>query len=127
MTLRTTLGLVRGLGSAKNGTREGITQRLAAVVLLPMVLWLVISLVAHVGSSYEHMRAWLASPCTTALLLCLIFAIFVHVQLGLKMVIEDYVHGPVANYVLTLVVKLASVLLGVFSAVAVLRIAFAGV
>ncbi|OIR06208.1 succinate dehydrogenase cytochrome b556 small membrane subunit [mine drainage metagenome] len=127
MSLRTVLGRVRGLGSAKSGTREGAMQRLTAMALVPLCLWLIASIVSHVGASYETMHAWLGSTHTSALLLCLLFALVLHVQLGLKMVVDDYVHGGCAHAVTLLAIKLGTVLVGVFTAVAVLRAAFVGV
>lgn len=127
MSLRTTLGHVRGHGSAKTGTRQGAMQRLTAMALVPLTLWLVISIVAHVGSSYEHMHAWLSSPWTVSLMLLLLFTGMVHAQLGLQMVLDDYVHGKCIKSVSVIAVKFATALVGVYAAVSVLRAAFVGV
>jgi len=89
---RTPLNRVRGLGSAKEGVDHFWHQRLTAVALFPLVLWLVYSLCVHVGEDYEAMRAWLARPTTAAPMLLLVFAGFYHMKLGLQTVIEDYIH-----------------------------------
>ena len=127
MSLRTTLGHVRGHGSAKSGTREGAIQRLTALALVPLTLWLVISIVAHVGSSFEAVHAWLSSAWTVSLLLLLLLVGMVHAQLGLQMVIDDYVHGKCIKSWTVIGVKFATALVGVYAAVSVLRAAFVGV
>ena len=126
MSLRTTFGRVRGHGSAKTGTVQGAMQRLTALALVPLCLWLVIALVSHVGASYESMHAWLSSPCTTSLLLVLLAVGTVHAQLGIQMVVDDYVHGCAKSWTM-IAVKFATTLLCVYAAVSVLRAAFAGV
>lgn len=127
MSLRTTLGHIRGHGSARTGTHQGALQRLTALALVPLTLWLTISIVAHVGSGYERMHVWLTSPWTISLLLLLLFVGMVHAQLGLQMVIDDYVHGKSIRSWTLIAVKFATVLVGVYAAVSVLHAAFVGV
>ena len=126
MTLRAPIGRVRGLGSAKNGVGHYWAQRLTAVALVPLLIWFVLSVVSHVGASYETIHAWLASPCTAALLVALIIAAFHHAQLGVQVVIEDYVSTESTKLVSIIAVKFAAVILGVFCVVAVLRTAVVG-
>lgn len=126
MTLRSPLGRVRGLGSAKEGVHHFWAQRLTAIALVPLALWFVISVVSLVHSDYQHFHAWLATPGNTTLMLVLLFALFYHAQLGLQVVIEDYVTCECKKTFSLIAVKFAAVLLGVFSAVAVIRVAFVG-
>ena len=46
---RTELGRVRGLGTAKEGVHHWWMQRVSAVALIPLTLWFVIALVAHIA------------------------------------------------------------------------------
>jgi len=126
MTLRAPIGRARGLGSAKNGAGHFWAQRITAVALVPLLIWFVLSVVSHVGASYETMHAWLASPCNAALLTALLLAGFHHAQLGLQVVIEDYVSTESTKLVSIIAVKFAAVILGIFCAVAVLRTAVVG-
>ena len=125
MTLRSPLSRVRGLGSAKNGVQHYIAQRLTALALVPLTLWFVISVVSLIHADYQHFHAWIAQPGCTAMLLLLIFAVFYHAQLGLQ-VVEDYVHSDCTRSWSLVAVKFASILLGVFAAVSVLRVALVG-
>ena len=122
--LRSDLGRVRGLGSAKEGAHHWWMQRVSAIALVPLSLWFVIALVAHTGADYEAMRAWLASPVTFALMALTVGVTFYHAQLGLQVVIEDYVHGEGLKIAAILVVKFACALLALAAIVALLVIAF---
>src|SRR3546814_15276381 len=81
---RTPLARVRGLGAAKEGVSHWWAQRLTAVALVPLALWLVISL-AHLGG-VEHrvVQAWVARPVNTVLLVLLLGTMLYHAQLGLQ-------------------------------------------
>lgn len=122
--LRSDLGRVRGLGSAKEGAHHWWMQRVSAIALVPLSLWFVIALVAQMGADYEAMRAWLASPVTFALMALTVGVTFYHAQLGLQVVIEDYVHGEGLKIAAILVVKFACALLALAAIVALLVIAF---
>ncbi len=124
--LRSDLGRVRGLGSAKEGVQHWWMQRLTALALVPLALWLVASLVAHTGAGHAAATAWIGAPVTVGLLVLLLGATFYHAQLGLQVVIEDYVHREGLKIALIILVKAASLVLGLAGILAVLFIAFGG-
>jgi succinate dehydrogenase / fumarate reductase membrane anchor subunit len=126
MSLRSPLGRVRGLGSAKSGVGHFIAQRLTAIALVPLSLWFVISVIGHVGATYESLHAWLASPTTVTLLVLLIAVGVRHATIGLQVVIEDYVHIECRRIVWLVAAKFAVIFFGVLSAVSVIRVAFVG-
>lgn len=125
MIRRTQLGRVRGLGSAKSGTGHWWAQRLTAVALIPLVIWFVVSVIVLTGAPYAAVAAWLGNPLNATLMVLLIFATFHHAQLGLHVVIEDYVHGEGTRLALIVLVKFAAILLGTGSVIAVLKLCFA--
>lgn len=126
MSLKSPLGQVRGLGSAKNGTHHWWAQRVTAVALIPLSLWFVYSVVVHAGADQAMMAAWLAEPLNAILMLLLIVATFHHMQLGLQVVVEDYVHSECRKAVTLVAIKLATVGLGIAAAFSVLKVAFGG-
>lgn len=126
MSLRNPLARVRGLGSAKDGTHHWWAQRVTAIALVPLSLWFVAAIIAHVGAPLDEVRAWLASPVTASLLIALIVATFHHAQLGLQVVIEDYVHDECRKTAAMLVMKGLAFFLGLVAVVSVLKIAFGG-
>jgi succinate dehydrogenase / fumarate reductase membrane anchor subunit len=126
MTMRSPLGRVRGLGSAKEGVAHWWQQRLTAVALVPLLLWFVVSVIANVGADYLSMRAWLGTPGNATLLILLIIAVFHHAQLGVQVVIEDYVHDAVLKPVGIIATKLLAVALATYGIVSVLFVAIGG-
>ncbi len=120
-SLRSDLGRVRGLGSAKEGVAHWWAQRVTALALIPLTVWFVASIVGLIGASHAAVVDWVASPVPAVLLILLIVAVFHHAQLGLQVVIEDYVHGEGAKLTLLLLVKAAAVVLAISAAFAVFR------
>lgn len=125
MSLRTALGRVRGLGSAKDGTHHWWMQRVTAIALIPLTVWIVASFVAMAGADYETARAWVASPVVAILFSLFIATGLYHLKLGLQVVIEDYVHGGL-KLVSLMASNFVCVLVAAASIFAVLKIAFQG-
>ena len=91
--MATPLGKVRGLGSARRGTETFWRQRLTAIANIPLVIFLILAIVTHIGADYEQVRAYLAQPLVALALLALVISASIHMRIGLKEIIEDYVHG----------------------------------
>lgn len=126
MSLRSDLGRVRGLGAARDGVAHWWAQRVTAVALVPLTLWLAVSLAALSGASHDATVAWIGHPVNAVLMLLLIGAGLHHAQLGVQVVIEDYVHSEWLKVGSIVLVKLAAVVITLASGFAVLKIAFAG-
>lgn len=125
MQFRSPLGKARGLGSAKDGTHHWWMQRVTSLALVPLAIWFVASVVALAGKDHMAFTAWVKNPVSATLLVVLVAATFHHAQLGLQVVIEDYVHREGVKLGSILAVKFASVVLAGIGIFAVLRIAFA--
>ena len=126
MSLRTDLGRVRGLGSAKEGAAHWWAQRMTAIALIPLMLWLVGSIVELAGADIVAVESWIADPVVAVLLVLLLGTAFHHAQLGLRVVIEDYVHSEGYKIFSIVLVKFAAIALAASSIFAVLKIAFSG-
>jgi len=126
MSLRTPLGRVRGLGSAKEGVHHWWAQRITAVALVPLTLWFIFALASLAGADAAKAAAFVAQPLNAVLLLLLIAATFHHLQLGIQVVVEDYIHNEMAKLAILIAVKLLAVALGVAAAFSVLKTAFGG-
>ena len=120
------LSRVRGLGSAKNGTQHWWMQRVTAVALVPLVIWFAIALIGFTGASYDVATAWMRSPFNAIMMVLLIIATFHHMQLGLQVVIEDYIHNEGIKVLLMMGQKLITFALAIAAGFAVLKIAFGG-
>ena len=91
--MATPLARVRGLGSAHRGTETFWRQRVTALANIPLVIFLIVSLVGHIGSGYDEVRAYLAHPLVALAMLALVISASIHMRIGLKEIIEDYVHN----------------------------------
>lgn len=123
--LRSPLGRVRGMGSAKSGTHHWWMQRVTSIALLPLTLWFVVSMISLAGASYLETLLWIAQPMNAVLMLVLIGLTFHHMAAGLQVVVEDYVRHEFKRIAIILVIKAASLLMALACSFAVLRIAFA--
>lgn len=123
MRYRTPIKGALGLGSAKDGVHHWWMQRLTAIALVPLVLWFSFSLISYAGADYEVVREWIASPLVAVLLIVLIASVFFHAQLGLQVVLEDYIHLDWLRIASIVLMKFATVLLALAGILAVLRIA----
>jgi succinate dehydrogenase / fumarate reductase membrane anchor subunit len=120
--LRTPLSRVKGLGSAKEGTTHFWRQRLTALVLIPLILCFGFGLAA-MPVDYTTLIATIQHPAVTVGLIILIFAVFYHAQLGLQVIIEDYVSTKSTRMASLILITFLCLLFGVIGVVAVLKIA----
>ena len=123
--MRSPLGRVLGLGSAKEGVEHWWRQRITAIALVPLVLWFVIAVIHHVGADRAAMVAWMHEPIPAMMMILLIVATFYHAALGLQVVIEDYIHGEAMRLGALIVMRLLCILFVVRGILAVLTLAFA--
>ncbi len=127
MSLRSPLSRARGLGSAKHGVHHFWVQRVSAVALIPLALWLVfsIAMLAAKGGSYEAVRYWAGYPSVAVTLVLFLAAAVYHSVLGVQVVIEDYVSSEGWKIAALLLSKLLHVVVAVSAIFAVLKIALA--
>ncbi|MGF1613069.1 MAG: succinate dehydrogenase, hydrophobic membrane anchor protein [Gammaproteobacteria bacterium] len=126
MRLRTPLAQARGLGSAGEGIHHWWAQRLTALALIPLSLWLVASIIAITGADYATAVQWVRSPSVAVLLLLFIAVAFYHAQLGMQVVLEDYIHVGWAKVAAIVISKFLLVALAFVAGFAVLRVALGG-
>ncbi len=121
--LQTPLKRVRGWGSAKSGTHHFIVQRITAVALVPLVIWVVFLALSLMHADYAQARAVLHQPVRALLMIVFVGAVFWHAQLGLQVVIEDYFKQRWLEITAQLLVKFVCVLGAAASILAVIRVA----
>jgi succinate dehydrogenase / fumarate reductase membrane anchor subunit len=126
MSFRTPLSTARGLGSAKHGVSHWVSERVAAVALVPLVIWVAYSVILLAQLDYYGAVEWISSP-VNATLMILTFAIsFMHMQSGLRVVIEDYVYSHLGKAACLLANLFVSGLAGALAIMSILKVALGG-
>ncbi len=120
---RTPLKYARNWGSARHGVGHWWIQRVTAAALIVLGLWFVITVLTLLGSGYAGAHGMLMQPWNAVLMIAFVWTAFWHAQLGLQVVIEDYVHTRWKEVVLVVVIKMLAVLLAIACTLAVLRVA----
>jgi len=126
MKMRSSLGRVRGLGSAKSGTAAWWAERMTALALIPLCVWFVSALIGGVAADYQAVRDWMSNPGSLTLMVLLIAVLFWHVKLGLTVIVEDYIHDKTMEVALLIAIKFGTVLLGTFCIISALKIGLQG-
>jgi succinate dehydrogenase / fumarate reductase, membrane anchor subunit len=126
MSLRSPLGRVLGTGAAHDGVRHWWMQRLTSIALVPLTMWFVVSLLALPSLGYSTLVAWMSQSSTALLLILLVLTAAWHSQLGVRVVVEDYVHAAGARTLTLVVIAFAHVLLAAAGVFAILKVAFGG-
>jgi succinate dehydrogenase / fumarate reductase membrane anchor subunit len=123
---RTSRRQVEGAGSAHHGAGDWIKERVSSLMLLILGIWGLWSAAQLAGTGFDGAVAWLHMPLHAVLMLLLVLTTLYHMHLGLRVVIEDYVHKPFGKGALLLLNFFVCLVLAAVAAFAVLRIAFAG-
>ena len=113
----------RGLGSAHAGLHHWISQRVTAVLLLPLTLWLCWSMVGIVHMDYTAFTVWLREPWNTILMLLTVATMFYHAVLGNQVVIEDYIHTEAFLIIKMLAMRFVFLIAAIASIYAILKVA----
>ncbi|MGI9213791.1 MAG: succinate dehydrogenase, hydrophobic membrane anchor protein [Methylococcaceae bacterium] len=119
MNFRSSLAKAKGYGAAHKGTATWLWERVTALLLIPLVLWLGFVLVKWPGMDTNTVRYWIADPFHAVLLTITIVLTVVHAQMGLHTVLEDYVHSTGLRFSLLLLIRSGFVLLGLCSIMAI--------
>ena len=122
----TSIGRVRGLGSAHEGAHHWLGQRFTAIGNLALMLFLAFSLALLPDYSYGTVAGWAAQTLPATALALLIISVFWHARLGLQVLIEDYIHEGGSRFALIALLNLAVIAGGVFAVFCIASIAFAG-
>lgn len=122
----TSIGRVRGLGSAHSGTHHWLVQRFTAIANLLLTVWLVVSLLLLPDFGFAAVREWLARPVPATLMGLLVITTIWHARLGVQTVVEDYVHEHANKFACIAALNLAAFAGAAFGVVCVIRLALGG-
>ena len=122
----TSIGRVRGLGSAHEGAHHWLVQRFTAIGNLALMLFLAFSLALLPDYSYGTVAGWAAQTLPATALALLIISVFWHARLGLQVLIEDYVHDAGTKFGVLALLNFATIGGGAFGLVSIARLALGG-
>jgi succinate dehydrogenase / fumarate reductase membrane anchor subunit len=124
--LVTPLRRARGLGSAKHGVGHFIGQRVSAVALLLLSPWALWTGAHLAGRDYGAVRGWFGSPVNASLLILVVLAGLYHGQLGMRVIIEDYIERPLTRTLLLIANAFVAALAATIATVSILGVMFGG-
>ena len=123
----TSIGRVRGLGSAKHGAHHWLVQRFTAIGNLILMIWLLVSLALLPGYDYVTLHNWLAKPVAATAMILLMISTFWHARLGVQVFMEDYVYDEGLKFASLAALNALPLAGAVFGVICVMRIALGGV
>jgi succinate dehydrogenase / fumarate reductase, membrane anchor subunit len=126
MDMRTPLGKVRGLGSAKDGTDHFWRQRLTAVANVPLMIFFVVFMVMYAGKPFAEVIEALSNPFVAVIMGLVVVSGVIHMKLGMQAVIEDYIHAEIPKLLLLMLNTFFTIVIAGLCLFAVLKIAFVG-
>ncbi len=122
----TSIGKVRGLGSAHEGAHHWLVQRFTAIGNLVLMSWLLITFLMLQDYSYGTIVKWLSQPISATAMILLVISLFWHARLGLEILIGDYVHDGGSKFAVLSALNLAVIGGGAFAVFSVVSLAFGG-
>ncbi|HTX06393.1 MAG TPA: succinate dehydrogenase, hydrophobic membrane anchor protein [Steroidobacteraceae bacterium] len=126
MTLRSPLARVLGQGSAKDGVHHWWVQRLSSVALVPLTVWFVVSVLSLPSLDDATVTAWIGQLWTMVFLILLVLTASWHSQLGVRVVVEDYVHGAGTKALTLALVTFFHVVVAAAGVLAILKVGLGG-
>jgi succinate dehydrogenase / fumarate reductase membrane anchor subunit len=125
--LRSSLAKVKGLGTYPDATHHFWLQRLTAIALIPLAFWFCFSIAHLPDANYVSVITWLQSPINNLLMIIMVLISFHHVQLGLQVIIEDYIAHYGYRLALLITTKFLSYFIMVLGVYSLIKIALGGV
>ncbi len=116
----------KGLGSSHEGVDHWLMQKITAIASVPLVLWLICSIIGLQGASHAEFTQWLAKPPHAILMILLVISAMLHAKLGMQTITEDYISNEGFKMFKLIGQKLFFFALGVACIFSILKIAFGG-
>jgi succinate dehydrogenase / fumarate reductase membrane anchor subunit len=122
--MKTPFARVRGLGTAHSGTEHFWMQRLTGIANLPLIIAFLVVIVSLVGSSQASVIATLSSPFVAMILLAALISVLIHMRIGMRVIIEDYVHTELRKILLLMANTFFTLAVAIAAIYAILKINF---
>ena len=117
------LGKAKGLGGTSEGVHHWVKERIAALILLPLVVWLVFSVLCLRHAVYADFLMWIEKPWNAILMMGFVLVCSYHAAYGLQVILEDYVRSHFKRMAAIVFVKLVFSFLAAASVFSILKMA----
>jgi len=107
-----------------NIVRHWKFQRYSAIVNLILAIWLAVSVLCLHDYSFQETISWIKSPINALFLSIFFISSFMHMSLGMQVVLEDYVSNKLLRNRLIVIIKSLSWFLLALSILLILKIIF---
>ncbi len=124
MSLRNPLAKAHNHGSAGEGVGHWWALRFTAILLVLLTVWLIYAMASLIGADHATAVAWIGRPFNAAMAILFVVTSIYHGELGLQVVIEDYIHTRATEIMLMVLIRIASIVGGLLAVIAILKMAF---
>ena len=124
--LRSPLAKAKGLGASGSGSHHFWLQRMTALALIPIIMYLVFSIALIPEASYSAVIAWLQAPFNAIMMALLVVVSFQHAHLGLQVILEDYLSNHSTRLIAIIAVKFISYFMMAAGLYAIIKITLGG-
>ena len=109
--------------SERHGAGEWMQERLSSLILIPLTLWGLWSGWVLSGAGYEGALDWFRSPVNAIVLTATLLVSLWHMNMGLKVIVDDYIHRPASRNTLVGLIGLLCMVLAAASVFFIVRLA----
>jgi succinate dehydrogenase / fumarate reductase membrane anchor subunit len=113
-------------GAAHEGVSHWWIERITALALVPLSVWLVVALLRLPLADHASVTAWMGAGLNPVFLGLYVLLACWHSHLGVQVVVEDYVHAAAPRTATLLLSSAIHLLLTTAGLYAVLHVAFRG-
>ncbi len=92
--------------ASHHGAGEWLAERFTSLVLIPLTFWCAWAATQVVGGGFDKALAFVHVPLNAGLLAVTLLITVWHMYMGLKVIVDDYLAGPMRGFVMFLVVVL---------------------
>ena len=112
--------------STKTGSHHWLVQRLSAIALIPLTIWLVLSFVQIAQDPQGYLPVFFAYPLNAVIGILLITTSLYHGSLGMRVVIEDYISNKAKMHFYIILINFISILTSVAVVISIIRLHLIG-
>jgi len=109
--------------SERHGAGEWMQERLSSLILIPLTLWGLWSGWVLSGAGYDGALDWFRSPVNAIVLTATLLVSLWHMNMGLKVIVDDYIHRPASRNALLGLIGLLCMLLAAAGVFFIVRLA----